>query len=842
MESAACNVIYVDRAVSRDRHIEARAGGGDVGSLERESTLIAHNVNLLLEAFEKVYICSTGGACLLEWLKLHEDTVVDLKPTLIVFETPCQEPISGRVPSRPPSAHSQLGIDDSENQEEELYGLALLRKIKSESVARGVSKLVLPVALVSFPQSAQSDGQNGAAKDMPGLTNGTTMGTAMSATNKTMLQLSLHMGAADMIPSPIIKGSLNSLISHAFHAHQNAARERKAIMQASRGRRRSWIGIGDEGNPPITQKMVSDLLTTVCEQSQRVDSIFRPVLSFPHHKRIEIKSAVFNWHFNAHKFTEHDDLILVALVIFEHALSMPELEKYRIPTDQLYGFLLACRGAYHFQVPYHNFCHVVDVLQATFHFLVSSGSLPPLSPTKNTTPPRSALAERVQPFHALTLLITAIGHDVGHPGFNNGFLTTVKAPLAQVYSDRSVLEQFHCAAYGQILRQHWPQTFYDNNMRKLMISSILSTDMSLHNRYMDKLKDLPKLLLESTVSELDSPDKVQKEKELAELACALLIKCADISNVAREHNTAIRWMHTLSDETTAQRKVENEMNVQSSIFAKPGQDTLTLTTNQLFFMDFFATPLFQGVAALIPALQYCVDEIFVNHRLFEETKKAAELQQPKQDALSAELSSDCASTTADFAVSSSLAHSAKATADRSSSSESDPKSVNGINTSFNVGEEIFGTNPPLSQCPTKHRCSENTEGSSIPYVGDWASQATSATTGKMPLSPSTQGTSIVSRESLDPTNSTPAPESITTGPESAKSQAELKVEHLRVDQEESCLNGHANRTARGAELGSDPNKKLKKRPSRFAAGLRDMFRSSKHKTASPPLPAADLAT
>ena len=40
-------------------------------------------------------------------------------------------------------------------------------------------------------------------------------------------------------------------------------------------------------------------------------------------------------------------------------------------------FLLASRTAYNEFVKYHNFRHVVDVLQALFHFLVRIGTLPP---------------------------------------------------------------------------------------------------------------------------------------------------------------------------------------------------------------------------------------------------------------------------------------------------------------------------------------------------------------------------------------------------------------------------------------------------------------------------------
>lgn len=203
--------------------------------------------------------------------------------------------------------------------------------------------------------------------------------------------------------------------------------------------------------------------------------------------------------------------------------------------DQLCNFILACRASYNDFVPYHNFRHVVDVLQATFNFLVHIGALPPMD---GSTPPlaaKSPMAALLGPFEALTLLITAIGHDVGHPGVNNGFLVTLKAPLAQLYNDRSVLESFHCAAYSQILRRYWPAAFGDAKMRSLLISSILATDMALHFDYMKKMKVLRDKLHEHSGIEHWKPQMVEEQTSLM---CALLIKCADISNVVSTGRSA----------------------------------------------------------------------------------------------------------------------------------------------------------------------------------------------------------------------------------------------------------------------------------------------------------------
>jgi 3',5'-cyclic-nucleotide phosphodiesterase len=191
----------------------------------------------------------------------------------------------------------------------------------------------------------------------------------------------------------------------------------------------------------------------------------------------------------------------------------------------------ASRISYNSFVLYHNFRHAMDVLQSLFYFLVQIGTLPPYpvgpDPSRFSRD-NSPMALLLTPFDALTLLISAIGHDVGHPGVNNMFLVKLNAPLAQLYNDQSVLEAFHCAAYSQILRRHWPSAFADKALRKLLISSILATDMGVHSDYMQQLGSLKVKIDESKSTEGWAPKDVENVRILI---CGLLIKCADISNV-----------------------------------------------------------------------------------------------------------------------------------------------------------------------------------------------------------------------------------------------------------------------------------------------------------------------
>jgi 3'5'-cyclic nucleotide phosphodiesterase len=317
-------------------------------------------------------------------------------------------------------------------------------------------------------------------------------------------------------------------------------------------------------------------------------------------------------------------------------------------TDDIFIYLQACRVSYNDFVHYHNFRHVVDVLQAVFHFLVQLGTLSPYPENSSISNTPPAVATILEPFDALVLLVSAVGHDVGHPGVNNAFLVLLNAPLAQLYNDRSVLESFHCAAYSQILRRHWPSVFKDTKMRRLMINSILATDMGLHFKYMGDLSKLQEVL--STDSQVVKSWNDKSREEYRDLLCGLLIKCADISNVVSIHRidsnymstanclqarvfpVAHQWANILTDEFANQGTMEDELGIPTCLFGGPPTpgDIIKLGESQQGFMSVFARPLFDGVASVMPPMSYTVDELERNRQLWEK-KIADEKLEPACD-------------------------------------------------------------------------------------------------------------------------------------------------------------------------------------------------------------------
>ncbi|KAK1990120.1 3'5'-cyclic nucleotide phosphodiesterase [Colletotrichum falcatum] len=879
MDNATCHVVYVNRKVRHDRLIrphakDAHLSNGSAIDIE-ENAGIRKDATLLLETFGEVYLCSTGSACISTLFQLSDDAMLDLTPTLVLIDVPHDERLPKvRSISRSPSPHSRPVTADIDihTPEEEVYGLKLLQRIMTEAHLRSLSRLIVPVPVISF--SASEHHVNPASDDEKPK-------SSSSMVDRRLIIRCLDLGAVDVIISPMHLKCITSLEIHAYRAHKEAAREQQEMLEVRRGRKRSWVGVNEEKPfSYLREAMVSGLMRGICRSGADSDEdrIANVSISVSTDRRAAVAAAVGQWHFCAHSFTD-DELLVAAMVMFKHALTMPELDRWRIPTDQLISFLVACRAAYNNFVPYHNFRHVIDVLQATFHFLVRIGTLAPypLGPLAEAdTTQKSPMASILHPFEGLTLLITAIGHDVGHPGVNNGFLVTLNAPLAQLYNDRSVLESFHCAAYSQILRRYWPSAFEDTKMRHLLISSILATDMGMHFDYMKRLGDTQEKLATSNSTDGWNGRMLEEQKALA---CSLLIKCADISNVARKHETALKWMHILSDEFSRQASMESELDIASSLLSPPKKDTMSLSKAQLSFMNMFAIPLFQGVADILPAMKYTVDELEINKGLFERRIRD---EQAKDDPILKRLLRDgtLSPRTMSFAsgpesnkesitprVTTPLAEvvtapppadeslqranqglaapelaSSTKTSSLASDAREDFKEVNGILTSFDSVADFAASDPfrcrdRASSSPDNHhghngkqRCSETTDGSTTgPYTGDWASQATSATTGKMPLSPSTQGTSIVSRESTEHLPGVPAISE-------PKPLAEANAEPVFFDHES---NGSHVSQGGGPFGKSEGAKVVKKKSSRFRMNALQFFR--RNRAPSPSMPAADTA-
>ena len=412
----------------------------------------------------------------------------------------------------------------------------------------------------------------------------------------------LHAGAIDVIKSPLRHEDINHLIGHIKDKVRSPARL-------------------------IAVQMAQNLVDSIHNFSEPRVASHRLDLTLSSKRRAAVESAVSKWHFPASDFNM-DELTYGAMFMVEQVLRVPELQAYELPRPQLISLLLETRRQYKHQreVHYHNWRHAVDVAQSIFCFLLDLQLCQ--SPTSDDRRRKelNGVERILTPLDGLVLLISAIGHDVGHPGVNNAFLVACNHPLAQTYNDKSVLENYHCAAYSQLLRRHWPALHNIAGFRATMISTILATDMQRHFEYMKSMGDL-KAKTESSDASVD--DWGNKDREQArELIMALLIKAADISNVARPFDISASWAKILMNEFARQGELESELQIPTCLFGGPPdkEDILAAAKSQKGFINLFGHPLFQGISELMPALSGAVRELENNRdrwdvKISEETER-----------------------------------------------------------------------------------------------------------------------------------------------------------------------------------------------------------------------------
>lgn len=161
-----------------------------------------------------------------------------------------------------------------------------------------------------------------------------------------------------------------------------------------------------------------------------------------HDDRQRLVGLIEQWGFRPHLLDKYD-LFRIACLIYQSILNIDGVVQLGMEFDAMKKWLFAVRAIYHAPNPYHNYIHAIDVLQATYFFLVRIGVAPPFSwlrelqpgvtePWKRATEDETPSAGRgtarareiLRPQDVLAVVIAAMGHDVGHPGLSNAFMVS----------------------------------------------------------------------------------------------------------------------------------------------------------------------------------------------------------------------------------------------------------------------------------------------------------------------------------------------------------------------------------------------------------------------------------
>ena len=294
-----------------------------------------------------------------------------------------------------------------------------------------------------------------------------------------------------------------------------------------------------------------------------------------------------------------------------------------MPIDKLDSFLISIANQYFATTLYHNSLHGSDITHTICLFFNNSN------------------AEEVchtKAIDLLSIIVSGLGHDIGHPGLTNNFQVNSLSDLAITYNDNSCLENYHLAKLFKTLRKEETNIFEKlttqdfKKIRKKMVSEILATDMAIHGKVINNIRSkIPEYLLEDNnssetqkkfelISDINNEETTEEEKQ------ALLdyfIHAADLGHNTKKFSISLKWVELLSKEFWLQGDKEKKMNLSVSFLCD--RDNTDVPKSQVGFIGGFVLPTYHFLISMFPSLSYTTDNAKNNmkewQKLIEQKRK-----------------------------------------------------------------------------------------------------------------------------------------------------------------------------------------------------------------------------
>ena len=250
---------------------------------------------------------------------------------------------------------------------------------------------------------------------------------------------------------------------------------------------------------------------------------------------------------------------------------------------------------------YHNSMHGADVCHSLFLYIINS-NLEEICET-------SVL-------DLLGLVVSATGHDLGHPGYNNNFLVNSNSDLALNYNDISCLENYHTSTLFKILRKDENNIFENmdiNNykhIRKRIVNQILATDMINHAMVLSSVKaKIDSWEIDNNNNEknkfffLSGIEKSKFDKQ--QMLLNFLIHAADLGHNTQKFFISIQWVELLTQEFWNQGDIEREKNLKISFLCD--RNNVDVPNSQVGFLKGFILNTFDILVTMFPSLDFALE-------------------------------------------------------------------------------------------------------------------------------------------------------------------------------------------------------------------------------------------
>eukprot|EP01069_Polyplicarium_translucidae_P004251 Polyplicarium_translucidae@DN2534_c0_g1_i1.p1 len=194
----------------------------------------------------------------------------------------------------------------------------------------------------------------------------------------------------------------------------------------------------------------------------------------------------------------------------------------------------------------------------------------------------------IGPLDQSVMAVSALCHDVGHLGLNNAFYVKSESPIAVVYNDQSVLENYHSSMTFAVLRRPECAIFSGapadefREVRQSIIELILATDLKYNADLCAKLR-----------VRRESPDFDPAKNVGDKWMCAkLCIAAADVAHVALPWEEHVQWAARIEEELYLQGDEEQKLSLQISPLCDRSKAS-EFPSAQKGFLAFIALPTFE---------------------------------------------------------------------------------------------------------------------------------------------------------------------------------------------------------------------------------------------------------
>lgn len=293
---------------------------------------------------------------------------------------------------------------------------------------------------------------------------------------------------------------------------------------------------------------------------------------------IRVPENINTFYFDTYIIEECFVLKNIAGYIFKKVLELINFEFCEIYLVNFINYICENYNKNHF----HNFQHAVNVLHMVYMLLNETDFIKKLKPTI-----------------IFATLISALSHDVDHPGNTNSYEINSVSKYAKIYNDISVLENHHCALTFDLLEKSGIITCFNKEdfreIRKTIIACILGTDMSKHNEYLVKLEEF----------RFDN-EKITNDEQIFIASC--FVHFADLSNPIKKFDISYEWSKRISLEFYEQTIKEEIEGLPSLSFMKV-HDILSMCVNEISFIKNVSIPTWKLFVSKFTNLSFIIEDI-----------------------------------------------------------------------------------------------------------------------------------------------------------------------------------------------------------------------------------------